>query len=822
MISGKSIDPNLKNQATTTSPFHPLRLSSLIIYIWLFCLVYFTLSLAFLLWIGHSISLKTILLENPSFFIGPLSFITTFTIVFWLSTSWYESRDILSSYRSSSFIRSDTISWVRRVGSDNDKGNLYLGTRYRSVGNSSRWQVLSNKNASHVLLIGDNRVDWWNAFHLEQLLLSGVWGNSVIIIDPEATQARAQQLGTWYAARDFDTQCFMPYAPFSNHLNLLEGASEWEEAQELAAIVLSEHNPEQREILLLATLFYLLANNGPVSLGAVTRLLKNKKRLESLLLNCTERTWAFDDVPTEVYERLTTHLAPFDDPNLDRWSVPSGTHSNIDVHYGASSTFVYAGIPIDTPGRGVLLKLVWRALSQQLLNASENLVNPILLLPKLETYGHISDLRQKLTALKEKEVSVCASLPSVEAAIHLYGEEFSDLEHLFQTSLRFPRYARPSDIERFRTSRASLEMSPSHSYAGDFWQRLNRPKYYEPLLVPQHQRKKWGETDALLQQRGELPSMVSLPPFHLLKECDMEEDFLRRLAAAYSQTDSQSLETLLLSRKRIDKPALAPTEAGEPTKAPLPPVAVQAETTLETVRTPAAEAAMTEAEESRGAVPAELVVDVTSRREPISLECATDNSQVESTVSPTLGTSLDGEPLTRLRSWVREQKSGAVEVFDSRLWDDDDEAEAATYFYQRRSFAICAEALREDDLAWLSDHGALERQLTLPGYDSPAPVVVVSQELAAERRSLAGFIREHLDEIEGSAPYQKLDSLGTPPTSVLGRYYPRLILVQLKTLKAVLEEVGETPLATLNDVRLRVGKKTRRLREIVLDDAPLF
>ena len=524
---------------------------ALLFYLWTILFFVFYLAVGTVGWLRFSLSftelVTTIFRTNV---VGNLLIITIWSIISWVLLYCVDSYVTLRNYRVRSVVGPENVvPSVYRVKSERGWGYRYFGARVRSLSRVRYWQILSDHETAHTLLLGDKRVNWWERYLLPQLLLSAEWENATIIIDPEATEARAEQLGSWYTGQYSDVQLFMPFSGLSHHLYLLEGAQEWDIARELAWIVIPEKQAQQ-ERLLFTVLIAVLAQREPVSLGMVYRLLVGKREtLESMLLSATELVWEFDNLSTQVFERLATRLEPFNDARLDRWSVPKNFHSDVDVTYGYGMTHIYAGIPVDVPGRDVLLRLTVNALCRQLLDRTYLLYKPIILLPQLEAYGYIGNLTETLSALKSLEISVCGSLPSARAGKQLYGEEFERLKQAFSASLRCPRHAYPDDIELYRASAAHLPMSSSHSYLADVWQRIRKPAHYEPLLVPWWQRYGWRSSAALLHRKEQKPALVYLPS---VKEArDAGNGLLGRLVSAYNQQELLTLNELVTKRGAI-------------------------------------------------------------------------------------------------------------------------------------------------------------------------------------------------------------------------------------------------------------------------------
>ena len=463
--------------------------------------------------------------------LGARSIATTIaSLLMWALIIWWRSHRAIDLYRWETLKDANKpINWAHRAQSRHSQGHTYIGTRPRLMGESERNQVLSTTWVTHTLLLGDERVGWWERFFGPHLALSAEWKNTSIVIDPEATAERAERYGTLFAEECFDVQFFLPFEHQSNHLYLLEGARNLSVALELACIIIpADRKFAKDERALLAILIHALSVEGPVSLGGVYKLLvDHRQEVESLLLDCTEQAWDFDYVPDSVCDSLAAHLKPFDNTNLNRYSVPKDVHSGVNLGYGNDLTFVYAGVPANVPGRDILLRLTYRAIYRQLIASGKALKNPTIFMPHLEAYANVPYLATMLKNLRSSGVGVCCSLPSMQVGTKIYGCDFFQLKEEFEISLRFPRFANPSDIEPFRPSPANLQVSQRHTYVGDVWQRLRQRACIEPLLVPWYVRSSWRANTALLLHSEGLKKSPSNPAPQILCKSQQREEYLR-------------------------------------------------------------------------------------------------------------------------------------------------------------------------------------------------------------------------------------------------------------------------------------------------------
>ena len=757
---------------------------------------------------------------------GGIVLITVLSALYWLLVFVGRSYLAVEYNRSQTFKElAKPILWAERVRSDQSQGYVYLGTRLRSVGGSSRHQVLSTNKVVHTLLLGHKRTGLWERFFEPHLTMSAEWKTSSVIIDPESTLKRAKRYGSLYANQGYDVQIFTPYEAHSHHLYLLEGAHDLGTAQELAAIVVPTEATADEERGLLAILIFGLSKRGPVTLGAIARLLKtNRREVESILVDVTEPYWGFDMLSASVYDRLAARLESFENENLCRFSRPDNAHTNINLGYGNYFVFAYLGLPANIPGRDILLRLFLRLVSKQLLTSATNLVNPILFLPHLEVYGFMPKLAQMLQLLRSEEVSVCTSLPSAQVGMKIYGRGFYQLKTAFDLSIRFPRYSKPSDIELFRPISANLKPKRRYTHMGNIWQRLKQPAKYEPLLIPWHEQFRWTADAALLQSKGERPRLISLPN---RKEYSKTSGLLEQLATRVDKQTFKSVDDLINSREVRSQLAL---EAGSFT--------VDVAKTEDVVNYDYSETeeiginyeqevdAATNLEDTNvvdgDTIPQKLTIEIWADEESTSQGNANDTTTAIPTQSLSLGSSLSGKSLHCVKAWGIKSKTKAVEVLNKRVKNNQNSTKAAPYYYQKRSFALSLDKVSSKELAWLRQRDAHFQEISLRGHENSVKVVVIPEDLAVQRPNLCSVIRTHLHELEGSAPFQTLKVEERESVVVVGRYYPRLMLVSLGTLNKVLKKVGATPPDDLEEVRLSVAGKNPRFREILVDDAPFL
>ena len=407
-------------------------------------------------------------------------------------------------------------------------------------------------------------------------------------------------------------------------------------------------------------------------------------------------------------------------------------------------------------------------------------------------------------------MSVCASFPGTRHGAKLYRQtDFESILASFPLTLRSPRFAEPGDIEPHRDSLASYPFTGGYTFLGDAVVRFLSWQTYEPLLVPRRHRRRWSADTFLLQRRGQRPAVVRLPD---VDEAIHSTGLLRELYETFQGLETIWLETFIWLRKSgidVTAAALPPAEATEEDGDADEEVEFEDEPT-------------NGEEENTGSVtvPAVLVIDVNGEA-PSEVAENTDVGGAPAASKLTFPPSLEEEALQHFKKWLRTNHSEAHEIFDSRLWNSFGDSKSPAYYYQKRAFALRADVLSKDDLKWLGKHDAQERQLSPSGLEKAVSVLVIPRMLAKERVSLSSYIRSHLHQLEGSVQYEAHKINGDALTTV-GWYYPRLVLVQLRTLKGVLGEINEVPPSTLKEVRLRVRGKSVRLREVVLDDESLL
>ena len=729
----------------------------------------------------------------------------------------------VSRYRKQSVVNLDEpIPKVERVDVDIDWGYHYLGTRAHDVGQARHLTTLTSRKEGHLLLLGDDTSDWWQRYFLPHLLHSAYWGSSVVLIDPWASVQRAEQLGTLFARRGFDTQVFLPgTSTRTMHMHLLEGVDDPERAAGVARLTFPGAN-QKIERLLLTRLLPRLARSGPVTLGDVHKFLtRPQPDVERDLAELMADVWEQTSVHHSVYQDVAARLEAFNLPTLDRQFRPA-EDARLNIVLGVTRedrVFVYAGVAPHFPQKQLLSRLIWMWLNQNLKLYAEDLANPFFLLPQLETYGPLPCLAVELWYLEQKGVSVCTSLPSTRRGARLYGSQgVESLQRRFSFTLRLPKFAEPGDVEPYRDSVASLPFTRKPTFWGDAAARLFAPRAYEPLLVPRRHRRHWPASTALLQREEQRPAAVSLlEPHQLEQTTGLAPD----LFEAFSRQQPVALATIVALRQRVTEaltPALPDGKSADVDDGAKSHIAedVPSEDAPSTGGLTPKDVPIINTSGGSADVPEVLEIDMGG---PALTEAPDAAEDIEPTPDLIPSPVLEGKARHYLKVWLRENWDKAHEVFDTRLWISPS-GPLPPFYYQKRSFALNSEVLTKEDLAWLSEQQVLRRELSLPGDGAPVTVVVVPQDLAIKRPSLAELIRDHLHELEGSAPYLELEVPGGAPIPAIGRYYPRLVLIQLPKLKEVLKEVDEVPLDTLKAVRLTVNGKARRHREIIFDDAP--
>ena len=739
----------------------------------------------------------------------------------------------VSRYRKRIVVNLDEpIPEVERVNVDIDRGCHYLGTRAHDVGQAKHLTTLTSRKKGHLLLLGDDTSDWWQRYFLPHLLHSAYWGSSVVLIDPWASVQRAEGLCTLFARRGFDTQVFLPGSSTQTmHMHLLEGVGDPERAAGVARLIFPGANQEIKR-LLLTKLLPRLARSGPVTLGDVHKFLtRPQPDVERDLAELMADVWEKTSVHHSVYQDIAARLEAFNLPTLDRQCRPA-EDARLNIALGVTCehrVFVYAGVAPHFPQKQLLSRLIWMWLNRNLKLYAEDLVNPFFLLPQLETYGPLPCLAVELWYLEHKGVGVCTSLPSTRRGARLYGlQGVESLQRRFSFTLRLPRFAEPGDVEPYRDSVASLPFTHKHTFWGDAAARLFAPRAYEPLLVPRRHRRYWPTSMALLQRKKQRPAAVSL-----LEPCQLEQTtgLAQNLSEAFTSQKPVALETIVALRQRMTEtptPALPDGKSADVDDGTKSYIDVDDGTKSHIAEDVSSEDApstggltpedipIVDTSGGSADVPEFLGIDVGG---PASSEAPDAAEDIEPTPDLIPSPGLEGKARHHFKMWLRDNWDKAHEVFDTRLWISPS-GPVPPFYYQKRSFALNSEVLTKEDLEWLSEQQVLRRELSLPGGGAPVTVVVVPQDLAIKRPSLAEFIRDHLHELEGSAPYLKLEVPGGAPIPAIGRYYPRLVLIQLPKLKEVLKEVDGTPLDTLKAVRLTVNGKARRHREIIFDDAP--
>lgn len=225
--------------------------------------------------------------------------------------------------------------------------------------------------------------------------------------------------------------------------------------------------------------------------------------------------------------------------------------------------------------------------------------------------------------------------------------------------------------------------------------------------------------------------------------------------------------------------------------------------------------------EEEGIPPQELIIEIRPNIEFESQGDLEDTNAVP--IQPLiLGSSLNGKALECLKAWAIKRHTKAVEILNKRVKGNQNNTKAASYYYQKRSFALSLDMVPPKELAWLGQQDAQHQEISLWGHEHSVKVVVIPEDLAVQRPKLQAIIMTHLSELENSAPFQSLELAERKSVLVSGYYYPRLMLVPMSTLKTVLKDVDSRPLNELEEVRLSVGGKNPRIRMVLLDDAPLL
>ena len=307
----------------------------------------------------------------------------------------------VARYRRDSYVGVDEpIPAIERVGVDTDWGYHYLGTRAQTVGQAGHLTPLTLHKRAHLLLLG-NSSDLWRKYFLPTMLHSARWGNSVIVIDPWASVQRAERIGTLFHRKGFDPQIFLlGFDTETMHMHLLEGVDRLEVASEVAQLLISELGEKaQLERDLLTRLLMHLAQRGPVTLGDAYRYLtRPEAEVERDLARLLTVAWENPTVQRSIYQNVADRLQVFAHPLLDDHVRPA-EDARLNVKLGTTEqhrVFVYAGVASQVPGSRLASRLVWHWLSRQLSSHANDLINPIFMLPFLETYGHLPDLAKHL------------------------------------------------------------------------------------------------------------------------------------------------------------------------------------------------------------------------------------------------------------------------------------------------------------------------------------------------------------------------------------------------------------------------------------------
>lgn len=323
---------------------------------------------------------------------------------------------------------------------------------------------------SHMLVIGGTGARKTSGYHKPNMVVDAIDGNCCIVFDlkwPDPKSGFAEMINLFHLQK-YEVQLFLPFEQRSQHLPILAGGHDKQNAYDIAEMIVPDNNYAAGEFYrlqerdVLTGLILAITRQGIYQLNEILKLLRlgTEAVREYIFKHPDEEVKGFFgsffqlDLPTRagVFSGLTAKLRLFDNPFLAAHTSPATTEQrNINLgNIGIKKTFTYIGIPQDklegSMGKS-LLQLVKRALDLSIANnAKKNGGSlPIHLAYYLDEFPNLGKLPRVTTSFatdRSRNISYHVTLQNRAQGEEVYGPTTfaSMFRNNFQHVLFFPKF----------------------------------------------------------------------------------------------------------------------------------------------------------------------------------------------------------------------------------------------------------------------------------------------------------------------------------------------------------------------------------------------
>ena len=418
----------------------------------------------------------------------------------------------------------------------------YLGL----LKNSKPLQIRKELRCSHIMVIGGTGARKTSGYHKPNMVVDAIDGNCCIVFDlkwPDPKSGFAEMIGL-FNRQEYEVQLFLPFEKRSQHLPILAGGQDKQNAYEIAEMIVPDNNyaagefyrAQERDVL--TGLILGITRQGNYQLSTILKLIRlgSEEVREYIFTHPDEEVKGFFGsffqldvaIRAGVLSGLTAKLRLFDHPFLATHTSPANiSKRNIKLgNIGIKKTFTYIGIPQDKLGGSMgksLLQLIKRALDLAIANnAKQNGGSlPIHLAYYLDEFPNLGKLPNVTTSFatdRSRNISYHVTLQNRAQGEEVYGKTTfaSMFQNNFQHVLFFPKFVMFDETRFFSEALGQMTVvdtsrsrSRTHMFENPRKQHLKK-EVARPLLSSE-EMKDWPDALGVWFMNDAPPTKVFLP-----------------------------------------------------------------------------------------------------------------------------------------------------------------------------------------------------------------------------------------------------------------------------------------------------------------------